>query len=208
MRRRVRVPKDRRNRPGRHLEMIVIYVKKDRYDVELRMESDRKGNRGGLKQTFHLFHPESDFHTSGTDLAKMKKTFKEHIDKMDEVTWEKWIEVQVDDGIHLPQYAKDTEYHIDFEFRVFEQGLSKKGRKYSRNLDGSNMIGRWETTGHRTSKYSYVKHTPELEAALTEIGKRIVQVRQQLAELLSQKTLQQTLQLVIENKFKVLPAPE
>lgn len=181
-------------KPGKRINYLTLDVDGMYYKVELRAQT------GMHSEQLHLVMDDLPMHLTGTDIKDLKERAKQFIRERCAVPWERWIEIQINDPEHY--HSNRMNYRIDVEWREFEQGVTPSGTKAHREGQGSYSHNGW-LSERRTPGFTYVRSTPELVAALKEIGKRIEETRKRLERLLKPGTIKDLPELV----QKALPAP-
>lgn len=189
-------------RPGKRVDYLHLDVDGVMYKVELRACT------GVFAEELRLCMDDPPMEIKGTDLAKLKKEAQDFIRENCTVEWERWVAVDINDPSEL---TSDREhYELEVEWHRFEQGLTSNGKKVHRNVGSYNpktIHHGWRTEDRALARTTYVRETPEVVAALEEVGRRIEGVRVQLAKLLGPRQIESTASRIMESLARALPGP-
>lgn len=131
----------------------------------------------------------------GTDVEILRKAMWEKLDAKYQIDWKRWFLVRVERAHHY----EDPGAGMTFSYAWIERGVAFDGsvlmRRRNRYTRYDYEITAWpqqfkEQNGRTVA---CIEATPENEAALDEFGRRIDEMRKQLAEFVKPDAIRETL---------------
>ncbi len=187
-------------KPGKRIDHITLNVDGSYYKVELRVSTSM------YNEEFYLCMENPKIEISGTDLADLKSKMTDFIRTNFVTKWETWLKISVND----PRYCESPgseHYQVEIFWRRFEQGVTTQGEKMSRDVGSKHSSHGWASDGKCSDGTTCVRETPEIVAALEEIGRRIEEIRCKLTTMLAPKQIELMASNFMEFVKRALPAP-
>lgn len=208
-----------RQSPGRGKKIdtftydLVTPLGTDKATVELAvfMNKSFDGDEPPLAVTgveFMIVCADPEFEVKGTDLHLLLTTARSRLDKHYEISWERWIKVQITP--ERPYRGEGTGFRLTYEdvWRGVDAFGNALMREYDRHRERLWTISRWpETFKDRNGRtLACVPATEANVAALEDFTKRIDTLRSLLADFVSPDRITETLDAIAAGAMPLLPS--
>lgn len=191
-----------RRLPGKRIDKWGCYVDGTDHEFEVRLLDDDRFMINSLG-TEHL-------RIEGSDLSMLKREAEKRLTKIVATDWVEWLCVDMtsDTGHWQVSERKEIDFSLSLEVTRVMFGKTSAGEKVHKDKGERTTIRKgWPTerTKGAGRRYSYIRATPENEAALGDIAARLHALGGRLLEFLGRDEIVRSLAGLAA---RLLPAPE
>lgn len=193
-----------RRLPGKRIDRWGCYVDGTTHEFEVRLLDDDRFMINSLGQ--------ESLRIQGSDLAKLKRDARKRLTQIVATDWEEWlcVDMKSDTGHWQTAEQEEVDFSLSFEVTRVMFGKTNQGEKVHKDKGERTTIRKgWPNEVHKDNvglgRYSYIRATPENEAALADIGARLCALGERLLEFLGRDEIERSLAGLA---VRLLPAPE